>query len=183
MIPEPNPRLPFSSRNLIWTGAAFLALGLAAIAVPAWATIAVEQLVAALLLVWGAAGIGFSLSMRPASEWRLTAALFAGVLVLGAIFLIFPHAGIATMTMLLVAVFLVEGVVSITMGYGLRQVIPRWSLLVVSGLAALGLGVLIMTGWPGTAVWTLGMLTGINFLSNGLTLILLGRAVDNSGRS
>lgn len=183
MNPEPNSHPPFSSRGLTWTGAAFLALGLAAIALPAWATVAVEQLVAALLLVWGAAGIGFALSMRPAAEWRMTAAIFAGVLVLGAIFLIFPRDGIETMTILLVAVFLIEGIATVTIGFGMRAVLPNWSFLVVSGLASLGLGVLILTGWPGTAAWTLGLLTGINFLSNGVTLILLGRAIGPSGRS
>ena len=183
MTSGPDSFPPFSRQGLTLSGAAFLALGLAAIAVPAWATIAVEHLVAALLLVWGAAGIGFSLSLRPAAEWRMTAALFAGVLVLGAIFLIFPRNGIATMTMLLVAVFLIEGVASLTIGLGLRNQLPGWTLLVMSGVASLALGILILSGWPGSAAWTLGLLTGINFLSNGVTLILLGRAIATPVRS
>ena len=183
MIPQPDPFPRLTPRNLIWTGAVFLVIGLLAIAIPAWATIAVEQLVAALLLVWGGAGIGFALSMRPASEWRVTAALFAGVLALGAIFLIFPRDGVETMTMLLVAVFLIEGIVTVTIGFGMRQALPNWGFLAMSGLTSLVLGALILTGWPGSAAWTLGLLTGINFLSNGITLILLGRAIDTSGRS
>lgn len=183
MNPEPNYHHPLSLRGVTWTGAAFLALGLAAIALPAWATVAVERLVAILLLVWGGAGIGFALSMRPVAEWRLTAALFAGVLVLGAIFLIFPRNGIETMTMLLAAVFLIEGIAILTIGFGMRGVVPNWGFLVASGLASLGLGVLILTGWPGTAAWTLGLLTGINFLSNGIMLIGLGRAIAMAGRS
>lgn len=182
MIPEPTFHQPFSAWGMTWAGAAFLALGLAAIALPVWATVAVEQLVAALLFVWGAAGIGFALSMRPAAEWRMTAALFAGVMVLGAIFLIFPRSGIETMTMLLVSVFLIEGIATVTIGIGMRGALPNWGILVVSGLASLGLGVLILTGWPGTAAWTLGLLTGVNFLSNGITLILLGRAIGTTGR-
>lgn len=35
MIPQQDPLLTYSSRNLIWTGAVFLALGLTANAVPA----------------------------------------------------------------------------------------------------------------------------------------------------
>ena len=183
MNPEPNFHYPFSSRGVTWTGAVFLALGLAAIALPAWATVAVEQLVAFLLLVWGAAGIGFALAMRPVAEWRLTAALFAGVLMLGAIFLIFPRSGIETMTMLLVAVFLIEGIAILTIGFGMQGLVPNWGFVVASGLASLGLGVLILTGWPGTAAWTLGLLISINFLSNGIMLIGLGRAIATTGRS
>ena len=87
------------------------------------------------------------------------------------------------MTMLLVTVFLIEGIATVTIGFGMRQTLPNWGVLVMSGLASLVLGVSILTGWPGSAAWTLGLLTGINFLSNGITLILLGRAIDTLGRS
>lgn len=76
----------------------------------------------------------------------------------------------------LVAVFLVEGLASITIAFGLRAALPRLGLLVIPGLSALVLGMLIMRGWPGTAVWTPGLLTGINFLSSRATLILLSRS-------
>lgn len=183
MIPQQDPFLPYSSRNLIWTGAVFLALGLAAIAVPAWATLAVEQLVAVLLLVWGAAGIGFGLSMRPLSDWRMTVALYTAVLALGALFLIFPRDGVATMSILLVAVFLFDGVASIAIGFGLREALPNWQALVLSGATSLALGLFALSGWPGTAALTLGLLTGLNFLSSGIALILMGRAIYRSRRS
>ncbi len=87
------------------------------------------------------------------------------------------------MTMLLIAVYLIQGAASISVGFGLRGKVGGWGLLLLSGLASLGLGILILTGWPGTAAWTLGLLTGLNFLSNGIALILLGRGLYRSQRT
>lgn len=177
----PGPLRPMGKLTAI--GLIFVILGLLATALPAWATIAVEQLVAVLLLVWGAAGLGFGLSLRPNPEWRMTTALFVLVLALGAIFLAFPQDGVQTMTMLLIAVYLIQGAASISVGLGLRGKVRAWGLLLLSGVASLVLGLLILTGWPGTAAWTLGMLTGLNFLANGIALILLGRDLSGAGRS
>lgn len=179
--PASGPPRPLGKLTAI--GMLFVVLGLLATALPAWATIAVEQLVAGLLLVWGAAGLGFGLSLRPNPEWRMTTALFVLVLALGAIFLVFPQDGVQTMTMLLIAVYLLQAAASISAGLGLRGKVRAWGLLLLSGLASLGLGILILTGWPGTAAWTLGMLTGLNFLTNGIALILLGRSIGGAGRS
>ncbi|MFN5999544.1 MAG: HdeD family acid-resistance protein [Paracoccaceae bacterium] len=177
----PGPLRPMGKLTAI--GLFFVVLGLLATALPAWATIAVEQLVAVLLLVWGAAGLGFGLSLRPNPEWRMTTALFVLVLALGMIFLVFPQDGVQTMTMLLIAVYLIQGAASISVGLGLRGKVRAWGLLLLSGVASLVLGLLILTGWPGTAAWTLGMLTGLNFLANGIALILLGRDLSGAGRS
>jgi len=168
-----GPQMPMG--RLTMAGLFFVILGLLATALPASATLAVEQLIAVLLLVWGAGGLGLGFSLRPNPEWRMTVALFALVLVLGGIFLMFPQDGIETMTMLLIAVYLIQGAASISIGIGLRHQVSNWMLLVASGVASLVLGVLILSGWPGTAAWTLGLLTGLNFLTNGLVLVLLGR--------
>jgi uncharacterized membrane protein HdeD (DUF308 family) len=179
--PASGPRRPMGKLTAI--GLLFVILGLLATSLPAWATVAVEQLVAVLFLVWGAAGLGFALSLRPNPEWRMTTALFALVLALGMIFLLFPRDGGETMTMLLIAAFLIQGAASISIGISLRSTVRTWGLLVLSGLASLVLGLLILTGWPGTAAWTLGMLTGLNFMTNGIALILLGRGLDGNGQT
>lgn len=177
-----NPSLPPNGK-LSAAGFVFILLGLLAIALPVGATLAVEQMVAVILLVWGAAGLGFGLSLRPNPEWRMTTALFAMILGLGAIFLAFPQDGITTMTMLLIAVYLIQGASSISIGLGLRGQVRNWGLLVLSGLASLLLGGLILSGWPGTAASTLGLLTGLNFLTTGIALVLMGHGPDGMGRT
>jgi uncharacterized membrane protein HdeD (DUF308 family) len=186
MLPDPIRKRDHtpggSPHNLILVGGIFIILGFMAIVLPIWATLAVEQLVAGLLLVWGAVGIGFALSMRPLSEWLFTAVTFAMILVIGATFLIFPQDGVATLTFILIAAFLVEGVVSILFALRLREAMPQWGWMVFSGLAALLLGLMILSGWPGTKAWTLGLLVGLNFLTSGISLIALAVAIGSADR-
>lgn len=154
-------------------GLVFVLMGLLAILAPAVATLAIGLLVAILLLLWGAAGIAWALSMRPQREWLPVLVLSLMVLALGLIFLLRPGVGVETLTTLLVVVLLAEGLGSILLALRLRALLPRWGWMAASGAASLLLALVILSGWPGTAAWTLGLLLGINFLTTGLALVLL----------
>ena len=95
---------------------------------------------------------------------------------LGLAFLLFPGVGITTLTIVMMLVFLVEGVVSILLGLRMSGNLRHWGWMLFSGACSLIVGLIIMMGWPETAVWTLGLLLGINFLSTGLSLIMLARS-------
>ncbi len=47
-------------------------------------------------------------------------------------------------------------------------------LLLVSGVLELLLGVLILTGWPGSAAWVIGLFIGIRMVFSGTSMIALG---------
>lgn len=167
---------------LIAMGLCLLVLGVAAMAVPAVATIAVEQIVAGLLLISGAAGIGFAVSLRPAMEWRMTVVLFGMLMALGFLFLLSPEDGTLTLTMLLALVFIVQGCAAISIGIGLRKTEKSWCLLVLSGMAPIGMACLIVSRWPDTATWVLGLLTGFNLAVNGSALLIMGLAAKSGDR-
>jgi uncharacterized membrane protein HdeD (DUF308 family) len=171
----PTPGGPWQGNAaLVPMGLCLLGLGIAAMLVPSVATIAVEQITAGFLLVSGAAGIGFALSLRPAVEWRMPVALFAMLTTLGFLFLLFPTDGTLTLTMLLALVFLVQGCAAISIGIGLRKTARSWGLIVLSGVGPIGMGCLIVSRSPDTAVWALGLLTGLNLAGNGCALLMLG---------
>ncbi len=178
---SPSPRS--LSREFRIIGAVFLGLGVLAIAVPAAMTLAFEILIALLLLVWGAAGLGFAAMLRPARGWGGMALFSALVLALGLVFLASPRAGIATLTLLLTAVFLIEGTGSVLIGLKLRGQMPGWGWIVFSGLSALALGALILAGWPGSAAWVLGLLVGLNFLTTGVSLLALASGLAVATRA
>ena len=52
-----------------------------------------------------------------------------------------------------------------------RDLTPRWSLMLVSGLVDLVLAGIIFAGLPGTAAWAIGLLLGINLVFGGIALI------------
>ncbi|WP_246003755.1 hypothetical protein [Histidinibacterium lentulum] len=47
--------------------------------------------------------------------------------------------------------------------------------MAASGVASLALGLLLILGLPGMALWALGLMLGINFLTSGLMFLALSR--------
>ncbi|MDO9526934.1 MAG: DUF308 domain-containing protein [Gemmobacter sp.] len=170
-------------RALKVAGAVFIGLGLLAIALPAAMTLALELLIAVLLLGWGAAGLVFSLMLRPVRGWVSAALFFALVFALGAVFIAAPQAGIATLTLLLIGVFAVEGVSQVVIGLQMRERVAGWGWIVFSGVSSLTLGALVIAGWPASAAWVLGLLAGLNFLSTGITLIMVAAGLTSVRRA
>lgn len=58
--------------------------------------------------------------------------------------------------------------------------------MVMSGIADLLLAGLIISGWPGTAGWALGLIVGVNLITSGLTITMAALAarglVDSTAR-
>jgi uncharacterized membrane protein HdeD (DUF308 family) len=165
------------SGSIIAIGAVFTALGIFAIVLPAAATLAVELLIGWLLLVSGISGLVFSWHMRVRSDWWMTGLVAALTTVLGLIFLLSPRTGIASLTLLIVALFLVEGVFTVAWAFRLRGVTATWSWIALSGAMSIVVALLIWSGWPGSSAWAIGLLVGINFLSTGVSILMLGLAL------
>ncbi len=172
-------RAGFKHMRLV--GVILAVLGMLAILLPYVATFGVELLVAWMLTFWGGVGLWFSWAIRPAPEWRYGAVAFGLLFVLGVALVLFPLAGIDALTVLMMLSFLMEGILSILFGLRSSAHVSNWGWLVFSGLCSLAAGVVILFGWPWTASWTLGLMMGLNFLSTGLSLVMLenpARAVN-----
>jgi len=158
-------------------GLVLLVAGIAAIAFPLLSTVAVKIALGWVFLVGGVIMIVHAFS---AAQWRgFLWELLLGLLyaVAGAYLAFFPLTGIITLTILLAAMFLVEGVLEIVMAFRVRPH-EGWGWLVLSGLIAVAAGALITLGLPSSAGWALGLLAGINLISTGwgfLFLALAGR--------
>jgi uncharacterized membrane protein HdeD (DUF308 family) len=153
-------------------GIILLILGLAAIALPPIATVAIEIIVGWLLLLSGIFGLISTFSMRqaPGFWWSLLSAIL-GVSV-GVALLAWPMSGALPLTLILIVFFLIEGVSSIMFALGhKRQLSARWGWMLVSGIIDLILAGMIFTGLPGTAAWAIGLLVGINMVFGGLALV------------
>jgi uncharacterized membrane protein HdeD (DUF308 family) len=163
-------------KHLRSVGIILAVIGVFAILLPSVATFGAELLVAWMLTVWGAVGLWFSWAIRPASEWRYGFAAFGLLFVVGVALVLFPLAGIAALTVLMMLSFLMEGILSILFGLRSSAHVSNWGWLVFSGLCSFAAGVVILFGWPWTASWTLGLMLGLNFLSTGLSLVMLAKA-------
>lgn len=95
---------------------------------------------------------------------------------MGTILIANPLQGALTLTIVLVLLFLVEGVAAIAVAIGFREHSRNWGWLLFSGLVDLLLAFLIWQGWPGTAAWSIGLLVGVNLFFTGLSLMMLAIA-------
>jgi len=153
-----------------------MVLGFLAVAVPNIATLAVEIFVGWLFLIAGvfrAVSVWHSRQM-PGFAWSSLTAVLA--VVLGLILIVRPLAGVLTLTMVLVAFFVVEGIASIIGAIEHRQHLRSWGWVLFSGAVDLVLAYLIWQGWPSSAAWAIGLLVGINMLFLGLSLVMTALA-------
>ena len=166
-------------------GIVLLLAGCAAIAFPLVSTVAVKIALGWAFLIGGLLMVVHAFS---ASQWRgFFWEILLGLLyvVAGGYLAFFPLTGIITLTILLAAMFLVEGGLEVVMAFRLRPH-EGWGWLLLSGLIAVAAGALIALGLPSSAAWAIGLLAGINLISTGwgfLFLALAGRRAAASAPS
>ena len=155
-------------------GVLLVILGFLAIAVPYVATLATGILIGWLLVAGGVFGLiaVFSAGKSASGFWWN---LFTSIIYLlaGLALLFRPVAGVLTLTILLAAYLLAGGIVKIVMAIGYKSDIPKaWGWVLFSGIVDLALAFIIMSGFPGTATWVIGLMVGINLLMMGVSLIV-----------
>ena len=98
-------------------------------------------------------------------------------IVAGHVLLRWPVTGSLSLTLVLIAFFIVEGVATIMYAVEHRnQLSGRWGWMLVSGIVDLILAGIIFAGLPGTALWALGLLVGINLIFGGIAMIGMATA-------
>lgn len=162
------------SRGWLVAGGIFsLLAGLAAIAVPYLFSVVLVQLLGALCLVTGVIAFSVSVFERHAAHRVLNALLALIRIVAGLALLLFIPQGIMTITLLLGAFFVTEGVFCAATALQMRDR-KGWMVLLLNGLVALVLGLMVFSKWPNDSGWIIGLLYGINSVFGGLSLLALG---------
>jgi uncharacterized membrane protein HdeD (DUF308 family) len=155
-------------------GVVLLVLGVLAIAVPQVATLAVEILIGWLFLVSGIVGAIMTFSMRtaPGFWWSLLSAILG--IVAGIALLVSPATGAVSLTLILIAFFIIEGVASIMFALEhKRELSGRWGWMLASGIVDLVLAGAVFVMLPGAAGWVIGLMVGINLVFGGSALIAM----------
>jgi uncharacterized membrane protein HdeD (DUF308 family) len=162
----------------VFEGIVMIVLGVLAIVFPVFATLAVALYLGGLFLLCGilALIVMISTGRIPGFWWALVTAILA--VVVGLALLLKPAAGIVSLTAVLTAFFIIEGVFQTVAALSHREVIPHsWGWLLASGIADLVLAAIIISGWPGTVDWTLGLLAGVSLLTSGLAIVMVAMTV------
>jgi uncharacterized membrane protein HdeD (DUF308 family) len=154
----------------------FIVLGMFGIIEPGVAGLGVSILVGWLLIFGGAAHVVAAFKGGGAKQVIFQVLVGIVYLMGGFYFLTHPFLAVATLTLLLSAVVLAEGVVEVIAYFRMKgEGAAGWLLL--NGIITLALGGLIWLGWPSSSVWAIGTLVGVNLLMTGITRLMFGLAV------
>jgi uncharacterized membrane protein HdeD (DUF308 family) len=175
MAQTPDLLRQASTASILW-GVLLIVFGLAAIAAPFVAAVAVNLAIAWLIILAGAVHLilGFRAHGAGSLIWKLLVGL--AYLAFGIYLFTHPVLGVASLTLVLASLFLLEGVLDIVLFFNLRSM-PGSSMFLVDGIITLLLGGLIYMQWPSSAAWAIGTLVGVSMLISGLSRIMLSLTV------
>ena len=168
-------------KAFLFEGILLAVLGVAALILPPLASLAIAIFLGWMFLIGGIGGLIVTYWARstPGFWWSLISAALA--VLAGLLLLARPMQAVLTLTIVLGAYFLAEGVATIM--YALehrRELSSRWSWLLISGLVDIAIAFMVITGLPSSAEWAIGILVGINLLFGGATLIGMALAARKS---
>jgi uncharacterized membrane protein HdeD (DUF308 family) len=159
-------------KAFLFEGILLSIFGLAAMIAPLIAGLAFTIFLGWMFLISGIAGLAMTFWARqmPGFWWSLISAVLA--VGAGIILLARPAQGVLTLTIVIGAYFLAEGVASIMYALQHRsELSERWSWMLFAGLLDILIAAMIIVGLPGSAEWAIGLLVGINLLFGGASLI------------
>jgi uncharacterized membrane protein HdeD (DUF308 family) len=140
--------------------------GILALLAPLAAGLSVAIAVGVLLLVSGLSRIFLAFKMGSFGHGLLMFVIGAMSVIAGGYMVARPAMALATITLVLAAYFIVDGIFEIIWAFRLRP-IKGWGWTLFSGIVALALGVMIWRQFPVSGIWAVGTLAGIHMIFGG----------------
>lgn len=164
-----------STLSLLW-GVLLICLGVLAVGSPMVAAVAVNVFVAWLIVTAGVVHVIVAFHTREAGSviWRLLVGL--AYICFGGYLIARPALGVASLTLVLASLFLVEGIFNIVLYFKVRS-IARATWILLDGIVTLLLGLMIYVRWPSSSGWAIGTLVGVSMIFSGVTRVMVSLAV------
>jgi uncharacterized membrane protein HdeD (DUF308 family) len=163
-----------STVSILW-GVLLIIFGSVAVASPFLAAVAVSVVVAWLIVLAGVVHIMLAVRAHGAGSmiWKLLVGI--AYLCFGAYLIVHPVLGVASLTLLLASLFLIEGILDIVLFVKMRP-IHGSSWVLVDGIVTLLLGLMIYMQWPSSSAWAIGTLVGISMIFSGVARVMMSLA-------
>ena len=154
--------------------------GVLALLNPFGATIFAVTLAGWIFLIQGAVQVVHSFRIRDWSGFMWSLGLGVLSLIVGVVLVADPLAGSVSLTLLVAILFLVTGIAKAMFAFSLRPV-GGWAWVLLSGLVSVLLGVMILANFPAAAATILGLLLGVELLSNGVLFMFVALGLRKLG--
>ncbi len=167
-----------STVSILW-GVLLIVFGMVAVGLPLYAAVAVNALVAWLIVLAGVVHLMLAFRAHGAGSkvWKLLVGV--AYVCFGVYLIARPLLGVATLTLLLASLFLIEGILDIVLYVKMRPI--RGSIWVlIDGIVTLLLGLMIYMQWPSSSAWAIGTLVGVSMIISGVARVMMSLAVHGA---
>jgi uncharacterized membrane protein HdeD (DUF308 family) len=154
-------------------GFIFILLGLLSVAYPFYSSLGIEVFMGALFLVGGIFQLFSAIEGKEKSGYIWNFCIGVFYILAGVYLLSHPLLGLAILTTILIALFFTQGVLMVIFAFQQKKHTDRWGWAFINGLITIGLGVILMAGFPISSLWAFGLLTGINLFMFGISILMV----------
>lgn len=176
MVAQPASLLRQASGwSIVW-GVLLIIFGIVAIGSPILAAVAVNALIAWLIILAGVVHLAMAFHAHGAGSliWKVLVGL--AYIFIGGYLLTHPLLGVASLTLLLASLFFIEGVLDVVLYFKLRPGRGA-SWVLFDGLVTLLLALFIGFHWPSSSAWAIGTLVGVSMIMSGVTRVMMSLAM------
>ena len=163
-----------STLSIVW-GILLIVFGTVAIGSPFLAAVAVNVAIAWLIVLAGAVHIMLAFRAHGAGSviWKLLVGV--AYLFFGTHLIWHPLLCVASLTLILASLFLIEGILNIILFFKMRS-LGGSSWVLVDGIITLLLGLMIYMQSPSSSAWAIGILVGVSMIISGVSRVMLSLA-------
>jgi uncharacterized membrane protein HdeD (DUF308 family) len=164
-----------SGWSILW-GVLLIVFGIVAVGEPLLAAVTVNALVGWLIILAGVVHLVMAFHSHGAGSmiWKLLVGL--AYIAFGGYLLLHPLLGVASLTLLLASLFLIEGVLDVVLYFNLRPARGAgWVLF--DGLVTLLLAGFIGMHWPSSSAWAIGTLVGVSMIMSGVARVMMSMGI------
>lgn len=169
-------RLREASNTLFWIGLVMTVLGVVAIAFPMISSLAATLFVGWVLLVSGIIMLVGAFSIHAAGPFFGALLMSLLSIAAGMFLLVNPLAGEVALTLMVGMLFMIQGAFEIVFALEMRP-FSGWVGMLISAILSIIMAMLVIAAWPGISLVLLGILLGVNFISSGISYMLVAHAL------
>lgn len=168
-----------NSARFFWIGVLMAAVGALAIIFPFASSLTANFMVGWGFVLMGVLTVATSFTVNGTGPFF--GVLLVGLLTLAAgVFLIAnPGQGLVILTMVVAVIFMFEGAYYAMAAFELKPE-DGWGWMLFSGVISVLVGLMIVAKLHGASLIILGLMIGVNFLSSGISMIMISRAAKNT---
>ncbi len=160
---------------LLALGIVEIIAGSLAIVAPVLASLAAVAVFGALLIVTAVFQMinAFKIKAWPRSALYGLGGMFYAIA--GLLVVIYPIGGALTLAVMIATLLIAEGALRLGLGMIVRPV-AGWGWIAAGGVGSIVVGVILLIGWPATALWVTGLMLGVNLIFTGAIYTALALA-------